>query len=94
MGKRLGFRAWAFAQTILIFLTIDIGDEMEISNEELVTVRDGMRELNKFVDRLISGEREKYVLMRHGKMVAIVISVDRYEEVNLDATTNPALTSE
>lgn len=41
-------------------------------NEELFTVRDAMRELNRIVDRIESGELEKAVLMRRGKMVAVV----------------------
>jgi hypothetical protein len=52
--------------------------KVEVSNEELRTVRDAMRELNRMVDRLESGEFEKYVLTRHGQMRAVVVSVEQF----------------
>lgn len=46
---------------------------IEVSNDELVSVRDAMRSLNRMVDDLAAGRREKYVLMKKGRMVAVVI---------------------
>ena len=51
---------------------------VEVSNDELRTVRDAMRELNRMVDRLESGEFEKYVLTKNGRMRAVVVSVDHF----------------
>jgi hypothetical protein len=51
---------------------------VEVSNAELRTVRDAMRELNRLVDQLDRGECEKYVLTKHGQMRAVVVSVDYF----------------
>lgn len=50
--------------------------KVEVSNEELCTVRDAMRELNRMVDLLDSGDSEKFVLTKHGQMRAVVVSVE------------------
>lgn len=50
--------------------------KIAVANEELVTVRDAMRELNRIVDALEAGEQEKAVLTRKGKMVAVVVPVE------------------
>jgi len=52
--------------------------KVEVSNEELRTVRDAMRELNRLVDALDSGASEKFVLTHRNQMRAVVISVDDY----------------
>jgi hypothetical protein len=46
---------------------------IEVSNEELVTVRDAMRGLNRMIDRLLSGEQHQFVLMHRGQMVARIV---------------------
>lgn len=56
--------------------------KVEVSNVELRTVRDAMRELNRLVDRLSAGEAEKYVLMKQGQMRAVVVSLDYFSELN------------
>lgn len=48
------------------------------SNDELHTVRDAMRGLNRLVDDMAAGRVEKAVLTRHGQMVAVVLPVDVY----------------
>jgi antitoxin (DNA-binding transcriptional repressor) of toxin-antitoxin stability system len=53
--------------------------KVEVSNDELVTVRDAMRELNRLVEKLVSGERRQFVLMRHGKMVARIVPLEEVE---------------
>jgi PHD/YefM family antitoxin component YafN of YafNO toxin-antitoxin module len=52
--------------------------KVEVSNQELRTVRDAMRELNRMVDDLQRGDSEKYVLTRHGQMRAVVVSVEYF----------------
>lgn len=52
--------------------------KVEVSNSELCTIRDAMRELNRMVDRLERGESEKFVLTKHGQMCAIVVSLDYF----------------
>jgi hypothetical protein len=56
------------------------------SNAELYTVRDAMRELNTLIDRLDRGEAEKFVLMKHNQLRAVVLSVDVYAELLRRAT--------
>ncbi len=51
---------------------------VEVSNDELRTVRDAMRELNQLADQLENGEVDKFVLTRSNQMRAIVISVDHF----------------
>jgi len=64
---------------------------LEVSNEELRTVRDAMRELNRMVERLESGDSEKYVLTKNRQMRAVVLSVEQFAALappgRLDAPT-------
>lgn len=55
--------------------------KVEVSNDELRTVRDAMRELNRMVDLLEQGDSEKFVLTKHGQMRAVVISVETFAEL-------------
>jgi PHD/YefM family antitoxin component YafN of YafNO toxin-antitoxin module len=59
--------------------------KVEVSNDELRTVRDAMRELNRMVDLLEHGDSEKFVLTKHGQMRAVVISVDTFAELRQTA---------
>ena len=52
-----------------------------VSNDELRTVRNAMRELNRLVDLLLTGDQEKIVLTHRNQMRAVVVSVDRYSEL-------------
>jgi hypothetical protein len=52
--------------------------KVEVSNAELRTVRDAMRELNRMVEALESGESEKFVLTQRNQMCAVVVSVDYF----------------
>lgn len=54
---------------------------VEVSNDELRTVRDAMRELNRLIERLVAGESEKFVLTKSGQMQAVVVSVDSFAEM-------------
>lgn len=52
--------------------------KVEVSNDELRTVRDAMRELNRMVDALETGSAEKFVLCQNHRMRAVVISVEEF----------------
>ena len=52
--------------------------KVEVSNDELRTIRDAMRELNRLVDDLERGGSEKYVLTKNGQMRAVVVSVEYF----------------
>ncbi len=41
-----------------------------------------MRGLNRLVDALERGEQEKFVLLHHGQMRAVVVSFDHYVELS------------
>lgn len=47
-----------------------------VANDELVTVRDAMRGLNRMVEQLQAGERDQFVLIQRGRMVARVVPID------------------
>jgi hypothetical protein len=55
--------------------------KVEVSNDELRTVRDAMRELNRMVDALESGDSEKFVLCQNHQMRAVVISVETFAKL-------------
>ena len=62
--------------------------KLEVSNDELRTVRDGMRELNRMVDSLESGDAEKFVLCQHNRMRAVVVSVETFSRLRATAADN------
>ncbi len=51
---------------------------VEVSNDELRTVRDATRELGKLIESLESGAAEKFVLTKHGQMRAVVVSLEEF----------------
>lgn len=55
---------------------------VEVSNDELRTVRDATRELGKLIESLESGDAEKFVLTKHGQMRAVVVSLDSFTAMN------------
>ena len=55
---------------------------VEVCNDELRTVRDAMRELNRMVEQLDSGDSEKFVLTKHGQMRAVVVSVECFSKLS------------
>lgn len=55
--------------------------KVEVSNDELRTVRDAMRELNRMVDALEDGHAEKFVLCQNNRMRAVVISLDTFAQL-------------
>ena len=54
---------------------------VRVSNQELATVRGAMRELNRLLAQLEAGELEKVVLTQKNQMRAVLISVERYSEL-------------
>ena len=54
---------------------------VRVSNQELATVREAMRELNRLLAQLETGELEKVVLTQKNQMRAVLISVERYSEL-------------
>jgi len=54
---------------------------VEVSNDELRTVREAMRELNRMVDALESGTSEKFVLCQNHRMRAVVISLETFTKL-------------
>lgn len=52
--------------------------KVEVSNDELRTIRDAMRELNRMIDALESGDSEKFVLCQNNRMRAVVLSLDAF----------------
>jgi DNA-binding GntR family transcriptional regulator len=54
---------------------------VEVSNDELRTIRDAMRELNRLVDALECGDSEKFVLCQNNRMRAVVLSLEHYAEM-------------
>lgn len=57
---------------------------IDLDNDEIATVRDTMRSLNRMVAEIEAGERQKYVLFKHGKMVAVLIPIDEYMSLTAD----------
>lgn len=55
--------------------------KVEVSNDELRTVRDAMRELNRMVDALERGDLEKFVLCQNNQMRAVVVSLDTFSRL-------------
>jgi len=60
--------------------------KVEVSNDELRTVRDAMRELNRMVDDLESGISEKFVLCQNNRMRAVVISLETFSQLRTTDT--------
>jgi hypothetical protein len=56
-------------------------DEMTMKPSELRGVREAMRTMPKLVRSLNEGEVEKFVLMRRGKVVAVILDIDDYGEM-------------
>lgn len=63
--------------------------EMTMHPSELRGVRDAMRTMPKLVKSLEDGEVEKYVLMKRGRVVAVLLNVDDYSEMVEKAKQNP-----
>jgi hypothetical protein len=54
---------------------------VRISNPELATVREATRQLNRLLTQLERGELEKIVLTQRNQMRAVLITLERYTEL-------------
>jgi hypothetical protein len=54
---------------------------VRVSNQELATVREAMRELNRLLVQLERGDLEKVVLTQRNQMRAVLVSIERYAEL-------------
>lgn len=61
---------------------------IKITNDELRTVRDAMRDLNRMIECLERGEVEKFVLAKQHRMRAVVLSLEDYIELQ-EAAAGP-----
>ena len=55
---------------------------LRVSNHELATVREAMRELGHLLDRLDRHEVDKIVLTQRNQMRGVLITPERYSELN------------
>ena len=53
---------------------------VRVSNQELATVREAMRQLHRLLASLEHGELEKVVLTQRNQMRAVLITLERYSE--------------
>jgi PHD/YefM family antitoxin component YafN of YafNO toxin-antitoxin module len=54
---------------------------VRVSNAELATVREAMRELHRLLAQLDRGELEKVVLTQRNQMRAVLITLERYNQL-------------
>ena len=59
---------------------------LRVTNAELATVREAMRELHRLLDRLEQGDLEKVVLTQRNQLRAVLLTLDRYTELERNAT--------
>ena len=57
------------------------GQTVRVSNRELATVREAMRQLNRLLAQLEAGELEKIVLTQRNQMRAVLITVEHNAEL-------------
>jgi len=63
-----------------------MSEPIRVSNAELATVREAMRELGRLITQLEQGEVEKVVLTQRNQMRAVLITLERYNELERGAT--------
>jgi hypothetical protein len=56
---------------------------VKVNNEEMLSARDLTRAPAANLDRLAAGDVEKLVLMKGSEMKFVVVTTDRYEELEL-----------
>jgi PHD/YefM family antitoxin component YafN of YafNO toxin-antitoxin module len=66
---------------------------VRVSNQELATVREAMRELHRLLGALENGELEKVVLTQKNQMRAVLITLERYSELEQRAASRRAAIS-
>ena len=58
---------------------------VRVTNAELATVREAMRELHRLLDQLEQGDLEKVVLTQRNQMRAVLLTLERYTELEGNA---------
>ena len=58
---------------------------VRVTNAELATVREAMRELHHLLDQLEQGELDKVVLTQRNQMRAVLLTFERYAELERNA---------
>jgi PHD/YefM family antitoxin component YafN of YafNO toxin-antitoxin module len=59
---------------------------VRVSNRELATVREAMRELSRLLAQLEVGELEKVVLTQRNQMRAVLITLEHYAKLEQRVT--------
>jgi len=59
---------------------------VKVRNAELATVREAMRELPRLLAELDAGAIEKLVLTQRNQMRAVLVSVERYSQLEQAST--------
>jgi PHD/YefM family antitoxin component YafN of YafNO toxin-antitoxin module len=59
---------------------------VRVANSELATVREAMRDMSRLLDALDAHEVDKVVLTQRNQMRAVLITVERYAELEGRAT--------
>ncbi len=58
-----------------------MNDAVTVSNDELATVREAMRAIPSLLKKLDAGEVGKVVLTQRNQMRAVLLTVERYAEL-------------
>jgi PHD/YefM family antitoxin component YafN of YafNO toxin-antitoxin module len=58
---------------------------VRVTNAELATVREAMRELHRLLAQLEEGDLEKVVLTQRNQMRAVLLTLERYSELERNA---------
>lgn len=58
---------------------------VRVTNAELATVREAMRELHRLLDQLEQGDLDKVVLTQRNQMRAVLLTLERYTELEGNA---------
>jgi len=59
---------------------------VRVANSELATVREAMRDMSRLLDALDARQVDKVVLTQRNQMRAVLITVERYAELEARAT--------
>lgn len=65
---------------------IEPTQSVRVSNQELATVREAMRALNRLLAQLEAGELEKVVLTQRSQMRAVLITLEHYAKLEQPVT--------
>jgi PHD/YefM family antitoxin component YafN of YafNO toxin-antitoxin module len=58
---------------------------VRVSNAELATVREAMRDLHRLLAALEHGDLDKIVLTQRNQMRAVLVTLERYTELERNA---------